>query len=302
MRYEFSTDIRDDEKLRESFNVLTEQTFCFNFKEWYERGEWGNKYIPHVLVDNGRVISNVSVNLMTFNIDGVIHKFIQLGTVMTAKEYRGQGLNKYIIEQIFEEYEGKTEGMYLFGNDSVLEYYPKFGFEAIEEYAYSRKVNRTCTAGNGTGLRVIKADKNDSNIWNKLIAKIKLCNASQISQNQNDGMHMIDNYGLYMFWLKGEYSDKLYYLPEQDAFVILTVEGNELVITQILGNEKVDLDMLALSFGEQISEIRLEYTPADKKMYQVNIHKVEDRTIFIKGEKMKLIKSGKLVFPELSHA
>lgn len=98
---------------------MTESTFGFNFEKWYSDGFWQEKYIPHSMVHNEKVIANVSINIMNFNMDGIEKHYIQLGTVMTDKEYRGQGLSRYLIDKIIDEYKDKTDGIYLFANDSV---------------------------------------------------------------------------------------------------------------------------------------------------------------------------------------
>lgn len=38
--YTFVKDYRDNESLREELNSLTDKTYGFNFKEWYESGYW----------------------------------------------------------------------------------------------------------------------------------------------------------------------------------------------------------------------------------------------------------------------
>ena len=76
--YIYVKDYRDNDKLRESLNDLTEATFQFNFKGWYASGYWRDKYIPYSIVCNDRVIANVSVNITDFMWDGVRHKFVQL--------------------------------------------------------------------------------------------------------------------------------------------------------------------------------------------------------------------------------
>lgn len=133
--YEYITGFRDDEKLRASFNDLTEKTFGFNFVDYYKNGFWGENYIPCSIMDNGRIVSNVSVNLMDFYADGIRKRYIQLGTVMTDKEYRGQGLSRYLMERVVSEYKHKCEDMYLFANANATEFYPKFGFIRSPEHS-----------------------------------------------------------------------------------------------------------------------------------------------------------------------
>ena len=86
--------------MRESFNELTRKTFCFDFVSWYETGHWGEMYLPHVLVDGDKVISNVSVNLMQFDLNGEKKNYIHLGKVMRDPEYRGKGTIRSIRDQV----------------------------------------------------------------------------------------------------------------------------------------------------------------------------------------------------------
>ncbi len=73
MEYKYYNNIKDNDMLRESFNDLTSKVFGYDFSNWYAKGHWGDKYIPHVLVDdNNKVISNVSVNIMKFEDKGQI--------------------------------------------------------------------------------------------------------------------------------------------------------------------------------------------------------------------------------------
>ena len=140
MQYKLVENYKDDEKLVKSFNELTEKTFGFNFIEWQNNGFWTEKYIPYSLVNNNQIIANVSVNLMDFMLDGVKKHYIQLGTVMTDENYRRQGLCRYLMEHVIKEYQHKVDGIYLFGNDSVIHFYPKFCFVESKEYQYIKSI------------------------------------------------------------------------------------------------------------------------------------------------------------------
>ena len=102
-------------------------------RDRYQEGGWGTDYIPHVLADGQTVAANVSVNKMTFLHRGKRRQWIQLGTVMTHPDYRGNGLGRFLMEKILSEYKN-SEAVYLFANDTVLDYYPKFGFQPSREF------------------------------------------------------------------------------------------------------------------------------------------------------------------------
>ena len=91
---------RNNEELRQSFNELARKTFGIDFEDWYQNGFWSDRYNPYSVVENGRVIANVSVNHMNFIRRGERQFFIQLGTVMTEESYRNRGLIRQIMEEI----------------------------------------------------------------------------------------------------------------------------------------------------------------------------------------------------------
>ena len=65
---------------------------------------------------------------MDFQLDGRRRTYLQLGTVMTHPDYRGMGLSRFLMEWILQNWSDRCDGIYLFANDTVLDFYPKFGF------------------------------------------------------------------------------------------------------------------------------------------------------------------------------
>lgn len=292
----YTTAVKDDATLRKSFNELTQQVFGFDFENWYQSGHWGDLYIPHVLVDSEKVVSNVSVNLMQFAVDGTTKNYIQIGTVMTDSEYRGQGLNREIMERILEEYTGKVDGIYLFGNDSVLDYYPKFGFKPAKEYEYYLPCSADKKIPSYTLEKVNLADESQCT---RLYHMITSCTSAN---TENDALYMNENLGLYQFWFAADCGDSIYYLPQIDAYVIADLQEQTLHINQVWSKKIIDPARLAASFGSDVTETVLGFTPAQKENLLVREHKEEDCTLFILGEDLTRIERDKMMFPILSHA
>lgn len=297
--YQYFATVKADDMLRKSFNELTQKTFGFDFVDWYEAGHWGEMYIPHVLTEGGRVVSNVSVNLMQFDLCGVKKNYIQLGTVMTDQACRGQGLNRMIMEQILREWEDRADGVYLFANDSVLDYYPKFGFRPVKEYEYYLPCD---AAADKAPYKMEKIDLKQKEQYEKLRKTIESYFGDPEIQNHNDGMYMSDNLGLYLFWLAGEFCDHIYYLPEEGVYAVASAEEERLHVHQIFGKRQVEMERLAKAFGENIKEIVLGYTPAHKEKFLVREHKEEDCTLFIRGDDLQRMEKERMRFPALSHA
>lgn len=120
-------DYRDDPARRASFNALASATFGLNFEGWYRNGFWGDAYNPYSVEKDGRIVANVSLNRTAMIIGGVRRQLYQLGTVMTDPAYRNRGYIRAIMAEIDRDI-ADADGVYLFANDSVLEFYPRFGF------------------------------------------------------------------------------------------------------------------------------------------------------------------------------
>ncbi|MDE7250589.1 MAG: GNAT family N-acetyltransferase, partial [Lachnospiraceae bacterium] len=138
---EIVKNVRNSETLRKSFNKLAKETFDLDFEDWYQNGFWRDKYIPYSMVIDGEVAANVSVNRTDMLWNGRRKHLIQLGTVMTKETYRNRGLIRRLMEEIAKDFATEADGIYLFANDSVLDFYPKFGFRKAVEWQYSKKIS-----------------------------------------------------------------------------------------------------------------------------------------------------------------
>lgn len=293
MKYTFIKDYKDQEKLRQSFSELAKKTFGVNFEKWYSKGLWGERYIPYSLADGDKVIANVSVNLMDFEMDGVMKRYIQLGTVMTDKAYRGQGCLRYLMERVLEEYKEKAEGIYLFANDSVLEFYPKFGFVKTEEYQYSKAISEESSIkGSNKVKTIVTVDMGKKENLDKLLEIVSKVKSQYRLQMKN-------NPGLTGFYAMDE---MIYQVEGTETYVFAEVKKNKLIIQDVISDEEVDLDEVIAAFGSEIKEVELGFAPYDEKGYKVEELHEEDTTLFIIGEDLKQVADKKLRFPALSHA
>ncbi|MBK1812753.1 GNAT family N-acetyltransferase [Clostridium sp. YIM B02505] len=287
MKYTYIKSYKDNDELRKSLNELTEKTFSFNFENWYSNGFWEDKFIPHSLVDGDKVIANVSVNIMDFDLDGIEKHYIQIGTVMTDKYYRGQGLSRYLMQRVIGEYKETSDGIYLFANDSVINFYPKFGFKSSKQYQYSKDIYSINNV-----KKIQQVNMSDEVKWKDFFKTV-------MNSVSNDRFTM-NNPGLIAFWTR--WSDCVYYLAEQEVYIIADVKDDNLYIKQIISSHKVDLEEVISSFGDSIKKVRLGFTPYDVTGYIINEYHEDDCTVFILGKDLECIETKKLIFPTLSHA
>ena len=297
--YEFVKDYRDKDSLRDSFNCLAEETFGLNFEHWYQAGFWSDDYNPHSVVDcdTGRIVANVSVNRMEFLVNGRKKLFIQLGTVMTDKAYRGQGLSRRLMEWVLEEWEEKADGIYLFANDTVLDFYPKFGFSRAEEYQHVRRMEnpaaRDLTAEQSKCC-ACKVSLETVSDWQDF--------AARVSTYRTQGSFAVNNRGLLMFYATSFMKDCIYYLEELDAYVIAELDGDVLILHDIYARGKTSPEEASAFFGTEIRKLVLGFTPEETADYDCLLYREEDTTLFVKGADLEYFSEDKKRFPVLSHA
>lgn len=287
-KYKLIIGYKNDESLRKGLSDLAKKTFGIEFEAWYYTGYWKDNYIPYSIALNGKVIANVSVNLMDFMEKGRKRHFIQLGTVMTDKEYRGKGLSKRLMETILEEYKGKAEGIYLFANDNVLDFYPKFGFIKSKEFQCIQKVNNTKKRS------AVLLPMNTKDDWKRIeeVSKNAFCN----------GAFVMDNLDLLMYYVTSIFNKNIYYIEEKDTYVIAQIDGEKLRIYLILSKDYVrEMDIID-AFGHEIKEVIYEYTPLNMDACERKKLQEENTTLFVMGEGLSKFHEKKIMFPVISHA
>lgn len=287
--YEIKKNYKDNTGLRQSFNALAEKTFGLNFEDWYQNGFWRENYVPYAVVHENRVVANVSVNITETMWNGEKKYFIQLGTVMTDEAYRNQGLIRMLMEEVEKDYGKKADGMYLFANDSVLEFYPKFGFKKATEYQYSKQVESQKEA---TMKQILMENKA---AWETLE---KAMNESKAFGS----FDMVGNSDLIMFYVTKFMQENVYYDEGMDVYVIAEPEEDTLFIYNVFAKEPVELDAVIEAFGKDVKKVTLGFVPRKREGYLVEEIDEEDTTLFVKGEALEAFEGEKLMFQTLAHA
>ena len=289
--YTFVKDYRDNEKLREGLNDLTDKIYGFNFKEWYEAGYWGKGYVPYSLLDEDKLIANASVNIMEMNVLGKKKNYIQIGTVMTDDEYRKRGLSRYLIEKIISEYKEKSDCIYLSANDTVLNFYPKFGFEKVKEYQYS--ISKAKEATNINNRKLNMDNEEDKKILESIL------NNSIV----NSKLYVEDNKNLIMFYCLGFLKECIYYIKEYNAIAICEYEDDVLNINDMLCDRDFDLDkVINALMDSKTKKVNLGFTPINTNGYEKSMLDDDNDTLFILKDTENVFRNNYLMFPVLSHA
>lgn len=288
MEYCLVKQLRDNPTLRQSFMDLAVKVFDLSFENWYRQGNWTENYIPYAMVDGDRVVANASVNIMDLLWKGAPKRYIQIGTVMTDPEYRNQGLSRRLLEEIIHDWSGHCGCIYLFANSTVLDFYPKFGFQLTKEYEYSLPVG--CKKRD-----FVKLDMGSADGQRLLLRYFKQSNPYSI-------LSMIRNEGLLLFYCGNFMKDNVYYSKEMDVVCIAQQEGSTLYCHDIFGNQRCPLeDILSALAAPETKKAVLGFTPvqADNACFSVIDN---DDALFLLSGKENIFDGQRAMFPILSHA
>lgn len=286
--YEIVKNYRTNDTLRRGFNALAEKTFGLNFENWYQNGFWSDNYTPYSVVIDGQVVANVSVNRTDMVIAGKRRHLLQLGTVMTEENHRNRGYIRAIMQEIENDHPD-VDGVYLFANDSVVGFYPKFGFRKSHEYEYSKAI---CPTGKCRMEQIVMATPEK---WALL--------SQAMEDNQfHCGCHMVDNPGLIFFYVSQFMQECAYYCRDLDTWVVAEREDDVLLIHNVFATQAVDLEDVINAFGPGIARVTLGFAPADTTGWSKNIIGQDDCSFFVKGRAFDDFEEKGLRIPSLSHA
>lgn len=289
--YQLINDYKDNQKYRESFNDLTRLVFGLDFSQWYEKGCWNDQYICYSYIDGEKVIANTSITKMTVVVNDKEYNAIQVGTVMTHPVYRHKGLARKLIDYIIDKYEDQCEFIYLFANETVLDFYPKFGFSRVQESRYFLITDNLKKKSTTTIRKLDSKNINDLSLLH-LYAKERILVSSVLSVK--------DNESLLMFYFLIAYPNSIYFIEEEEVIVLFEKEDEELHLFDIISRSKIDVkEVLSYITSSEIKRINFHFIP-DCQDTESEVIDAKDDVLFIRP----MIKFGtdRPLFPLTSHS
>lgn len=270
----------NDKVYQQKLNELLKNVFL-DFKFWYDLDLWDDKYESYAFLDNGEIVSNIGVYKTQIMYKGELHPALSIGGVCTRKEYRGKGLSRKLMEHIIEKYEGLP--MYLSANEGVLDFYPRFGFERIED----KQPVCDCKISNGFDARKLQYD--DQKVWDYIYKRV----------NRSSDFDCYDTEAINIFHLHmGYLKDCIYELPEIDTMVVARQVDTRLKLIGVYSLKDVSFEEVKryLPF-ENIERIEFGFMPHWDDI-EFSMEAYEKDPQFVRGISCEL---GDIKFPELSY-
>ena len=281
----------NDSADRDSYFDLAKRVFGLDFAPWYKSGYCGDNFIPYTLYDNDIVAASVGIVTGKFRWRNSIKEYYQISTVMANPKYRGMNLSRWLIESVLSEWKSKSDLIYLYANDSVVDFYQKFGFFKVQEYIYSLSVPKC--AG-----KYRKLDINDSGDRAIFIEKY------QIYNNPFSALAIEDNLSNIMFHCITFLYDNIYYVEDFDAVVIAECENNVVFCYDIyVGADCRMSDIIGVLADKDNVSVTFGFSPNTSDDFLCAKSKGQNTTVFaLSGMDDSIFLDYKITFPYLSRA
>jgi GNAT superfamily N-acetyltransferase len=128
----------NDPALRAGLNTLVHEVFGgLDFTPWNDLGYAFEEYTPFSYFDGDRVVANVSASPMNLFVGGEQVAAMQIGTVATLEEFRGQGLIRSLTQRALEHWKVTHPLTFLFANETTSNFYQQFGFRRVIEHGFT---------------------------------------------------------------------------------------------------------------------------------------------------------------------
>ncbi|MEJ5105905.1 GNAT family N-acetyltransferase [Chryseobacterium sp. MYb328] len=285
---------QDQEKLRLEFNRLTQNVWEFNFENYYQSGFWDDSCILYSLFDGDIIVSHTTVSLFDGNIEGKSKKLVQLGTVMTDESYQNRGLSRFLMEKILHDFKGKTDGIFLFANETVLDFYPKFGFIPVQEFEAFQAFENLDFLKKTTKRKLELDQEADLKLFEYLVENA-VSNTAFPTKSK----------GLAFFYCYANpemgYKDSVYLIEELNCAVVIEIQDKTLHILEIFSPEKTNLSEVIAAFDDiLLDEVVLGFSP-EQRYFQYRPWKDDDLQLFVTPELKSVFEKNSLIIPVLSH-
>ena len=306
-------DYMQDAAARAALGALTQAALGFDFEAWAARGFCARgAYVPYSFEEDGRILSNVSVNRMEFCLNGEKRRWLQLGTVATREDMRGRGLARRLVEIALADSMDGCDGVYLFANPEAAGFYEKCGFTRGIEYrsfpraeAYlntdarlssMRERGDSCAdARLDTGVRFVPVNPGDERAleaYQRAVRETK----PYVALWQENG------FGLAMFYTMN--AENAYYCPALDAHAVVEDGSLNAVFARNMPPLRAVLAALAASENVEMPTV-IGFTPRPEDAdacVREPWDGGDDYRLYGRGRVLEEIAANRLCFPALSHA
>jgi predicted N-acetyltransferase YhbS len=200
-----------------------------SFRRWYRLGGWNEDYVAFSIADGTDIVASASLQRMNIVLRGEWLTGWQLGAVGVVPQWRGRGLQRRIMQRLLGSVDEK-DIVFLFANDTVLDFYPLFGFRRVIESVFAAEYDVEPAS---EPLRALSIDRADDLA---LLARVAAAAAPTTRE------FAARSYGGVLLWYWANFYDGcFYYCEAEDAIIVAELDGATLRICDVLARTPFDL-------------------------------------------------------------
>jgi len=269
----------NDKDYQKRLNAFLTPIFL-DFQFWYDLNLWDSNYESYSIISNGEIISNICVYKSDILFNGKRCQALSMGAVATKEGHRGNGYSRLLMEHVIDKY--RDTPIYLSANDTVIDFYPRFGFERVYEKTPIAKYHIN------NAVRPQKLSYDSAAVWDHVHGRI----------NYSKKFDCLNTASINIFHIHSGYlSEDIYNIPELDTVVIAEQQSTVLKITGVFSLKEICFADLArfLPF-KNVEKIEFGFMPCwDDLEYEMV--DCDPEPLFVRDLRCDL---GDFKFPELS--
>lgn len=276
----------DNKRLADSFFRVQETVFRGLGLAWAnEQGLLQPHVIPFALLDDkDEAISILNATRMTVQCREGSFQAVQLGTVATLPEHRGKGFAAQLQDYVQRYFANEVDFQFLFANETVLKFYPKFGFSPMEQKSFRRPIKNSVNpvfsplSLHEAGVRLLK----------ELLAR-----RAPISKvlDVNDARWLAE------FYCRKHFSEMLWVDQQREMILVAGLSGSVLEVHDLITPRLAPNFFIELSWPGA-DEVRPGFTP-DGFEGDFDTAILENDQMFVKGRFPQNL--GAFRVPALAH-
>lgn len=260
-----------------------------NWRVWRDRGGWTTDYEVFALLDGDRIVSTIGRSRMQLVDNGHALAGYQLGAVATHPHYRGRGLARRLMDEIVGELDHADQPIILYANESVVDFYPRFGFRRV---AQKQPVAEVSIAP--AKMPAARFDPDDA------AQRSKLRNLFGQAMPIRGPLSAANYYGIALWHLSGS-SISAFWLPEFDALIAATAENERLIVHDVIAVRPFDLsEALPQIVDQRVTKVEFCFDTEDWwATARVSRLNDSDEPLFVRGASASI--AGLVRLPSLAH-
>ncbi len=260
-----------------------------DFRRWYARGGWTSAYQAHVLCSGSELVANVGVSRLELLVSGQPRRGAELGAVGVLPEWRGHGLQRSLMADVMGHLQSDVDLVFLFANDRVLEFYPRFGFRRVPQSAY------------GVEHAIVPSSKRLPRLDFELLSNRELLARLSANAQHSTGRFGARDYGSILLWYaSNDFQNDFFYIPKEDALVVAQQQDDILALQDVIAAHPFDLAaILPQIVSEPVRRIEFGFTPERIWPSALPLRACQGSTLFVYGD--VTLPSEPFLFPVLAH-